>query len=219
MKQDIRKIINLSLRNLERPSGSQSADETDEESLEAGLSYIGLELEKIENKIAEIWVLYEGNSEKPAIIKYPRKYNLKTDKQRREEASELNKLKEKIPSMTAQRELTKKVTKILLEDTSAPDKLQEIEKEIDDAQVLTSDHETLRDDYEAGLVSGDTASRAAGYPDGEFEKSKKDHAERAANIAEAQKKVANRGVSDLQNPEDSKLDKVGKETRGASNNE
>ena len=43
LKQDIRKLVNLSLRNLERPAGSQSADESDEKGLEAGLSYIGLE--------------------------------------------------------------------------------------------------------------------------------------------------------------------------------
>jgi hypothetical protein len=219
LKQDIRKLINLSLRNLERPSGSQSADESDEESLEAGLSYIGLELEKIENEIGRIWGYYEGGNKEDLIIKYPRKYSLKTDKQRREEASDLNKLKQTIPSGTAQKELTKQVARILLEDKATPEIIKTVESEIDAAKVLVTDHEILRDDFEKGLVSGKTASKAAGYPEGDFEQAKTDHVERVAEIAEAQAKIANRGVADLQNPEDGKLDKIGKDGRGASNNE
>jgi hypothetical protein len=219
LKQDIRKLINLSLRNLERPSGSQSADESDEESLEAGLSYIGLELEKIENEIGRIWGYYEGGSENNPVIKYPRKYSLKTDKQRREEAGDLNKLKQTIPSGTAQKELTKQVARILLEDKATPETIKTVETEIDDAKVLVTDHEILREDYETGLVSGKTASAAAGYPEGDFEQAKSDHVERVAEIAEAQAKIANRGVADLQNPEDAKLDKLNKDVRGASNNE
>ena len=219
LKQDIRKLINLSLRNLERPSGSQSADESDEESLEAGLSYIGLELEKIENEISNIWIHYEGTNQQAAIIKYPRKYSLKTDQQRREEASDLNKLKQTIPSETAQRELTKQVARILLEDKSTLEIIAQVDDEIDKAPVLVTDHEILREDFETGLVSGKTASTAAGYPEGDFEQAKIDHVERVAKIAEAQTKIANRGVSDLQNPEDGKLDKSGKDVRGASNNE
>jgi hypothetical protein len=218
LKQDIRKLVNLSLSNLERPSGSQPANESDEKGLEAGLSYIGLELEKVENIIAQIWANYEGGKE-VASIKYPRKYNLKTDKERREEASELNKLKQTIPSPIFQKEISKKVAKILLEDQSTFEIIEAVDKEIDDADVIVTDHEILREDYEAGLVSGKIASKAAGYPDGDFEQAKIDHADRAGRIAEAQAKVANRGVVDLQNLDDEKTDKLEKTRRGASNNE
>ena len=148
LKQDIRKLVNLSLSNLERPSGSQPANESDEKGLEAGLSYIGLELEKVENNIAEIWTAYEASGE-TATIKYPRKYSLKTDKQRREEAAELNKLKQTIPSSLFQKEISKRVARILLEDTSSFETIETVDAEIDAAVVIITDHEILREDYEA----------------------------------------------------------------------
>ena len=69
------------------------------------------------------------------------------------------------------------------------------------------------------MVSGKVASIAAGYPEGDFELAKIDHAYRAARIAEAQSNIANRGATDLQNLEDGKTDKLSKDKRGVSNNE
>ena len=152
-------------------------------------------------------------------MKYPRKYNLKTDKQRREEATDLNKLKQTIPSTLFQKELSKQVVRILLEDQSPLETIEAIEKQIEEAAVVVTDHEILREDYESGLVSGKVASEAAGYPDGDFEQAKIDHADRAGRIAEAQAKVANRGVPDLQNLDDETNDKLDKTRRGASDNE
>lgn len=218
LKQDIRKLVNLSLSNLERPSGSEPAKELDTQGLEAGLSYIGLELEQLERKIGVIWSDYERSSDIPEI-KYPEKYELETDKERRQKASELSKLKEGIPSVRYQKEISKQIAKVLLEQKISTEDLDEINNEIDTAVVLITDHETIREDHDAGLVSTKTASKAAGYPDGEVEQAKIDHADRAARIALAQSKIANRGVSDLQNPGDPALDKKGKDGRGSVNDE
>jgi len=212
LKQDIRKLVNLSLRNLDRPSGSQSADEMDEKGLEAGLAYIGLELERIEREISEVWAMYEDD--KPATIKYPSKYSLKSEEDYRAEAKELKDLKEQVPSKLFQKTISKKIAYLLVGQQITKEEMEIIETEIDDAEVLITDHKTLREDHETGFVSTKTASLAAGYPKNEVEQAKKDHAERAARIAEAQKKVSNRGVEDLQNLEDGKLDKKNKQTRG-----
>jgi len=214
LKEDIRKLVNLSLRNLARPAGSQSADLTDEQGLEAGLSYIGMELERAEREISEIWALYE--KDKPAIIKYPKKYSLKSEKERVEEAKELIKIKETVPSKTGKKEIDKQVVTIVLENKVSFETLEKIKGEIDTAIVTVTDHETVREDHKEGLVSDKVASTALGYPDGDVEQAKKDHAERASRIAEAQSRVANRGVKDLQNLNDDDLDKIDKNRRGAS---
>ena len=215
LKQDIRKLINLSLSNLERPSGSEPSRELDVKGLEAGLSCIGLELEKLERAIATIWADYQKGE--IAEVKYPQDYTLKTDEGRRKEASELNKLKETIPSQTYQRELSKEIVTVTLEQKVSSENLEKMHTEIDQAEVLVTDHETIREDHKEGLVSSETASKAMGYPDGDVAKAKIDHADRAAAIAMAQKKIADRGADDLQQPGDADLDKQGKEGRGEGN--
>jgi len=215
LKQDIRKIINLSLSNLERPSGSEPAKEVDTAGLEAGLSYIGLELEKMEREIAIIWADYEKTT--AAQIYYPTDYSLETDSDRRKKAADYTKLKENIPSTSYQREVSKEIIRLTMEQKVSAESLAKMYVEIDQAVVLVTDHKTIREDHEAGLVSTNTASQAAGYPDGEVEQAKIDHADRAARIALAQSKIVDRGIPDSQNLEDSKLDKKGKPVRGAGN--
>jgi hypothetical protein len=214
LKEDIRKLVNLSLKNLERPAGSQSSDLTDEKGLEAGLSYVGMELERIEKEIANIWAEYENSS--PAIIKYPKKYSLRTDKDRLDEVTAFTKIKESVPSKTFQKEMDKQIVITLLETRVPFETLETIKNEVDEALVTITDHEIIREDHKEGLVSTETASLSLGYPEGEAEKAKVDHAERAARIVEAQIKVANRGTKDLQNLEDDVTDKIDKDRRGGS---
>lgn len=217
IKEDIRKLVNLSLKNLERPSGSQSSDLTDEKGLEAGLSYIGMELERIEREVSVIWALYEND--KPAEVKYPKNYSLKTDQERRDEIKSLRDLKESIPSKTFQKEIDIQIADLTLGNKVTFETLEKIKKEIKVAIVTVTDHETIREDHKEGLVSDVTASIALGYPVGEAEQAKKDHAERAARIVEAQASVKNRGVSDLQNTGDDDVDKLDKNRRGVSNDD
>ena len=215
LKEDIRKLVNLSLKNLERTSGSQSADLTDEKGLEAGLSYIGMELERLEREISSIWAEYENAS--PAVVKYPKKYSLRSDDDRLKEADSLNKLKQTIPSATFHKEIDKQIAITTLETRIPYETLETIKAEIDAAVVTITDHETIREDHKEGLVSDKTASTALGYPPGDVEKAKEDHAERAARIVKAQMSVKDRGVKDLQNQNDDNIDKMDKPGRGASN--
>ncbi len=212
IKQDIRKLVNLSLSNLERPTGSEPSREFDVKGLEAGLSNIGMELEKLERHIATIWADYQRSD--IAEVKYPKDYSLKTDDDRRKEASELSKLKETIPSVTFQREISKEIVTVTMEQKVSAGDLEKMHSEIESAPVLVTDHDIIREDHKEGLVSSETASKAMGYPDNEIDQAKKDHAERAAAIVAAQKSIADRGAPDLQQPGDADLDKTGKAGRG-----
>lgn len=217
MINEIRQLINLALSNIKPGRASAESKQIDNQGLEAGLSYIGLELQWAEREIAKIWAEYEQTDE-IAHIKYPDNYQLRTDKDRRQEAKELEELKDGTPSATYKKEICKQIARVTLGPKLPADVLESIEKEIDESVVVETDSETVRNDLEAGLVSNKTASMIRGYPKGESEKAKKDHIERLTAIAEAQSAVATdgsnrpgaRGVPDLdadpKSPEEEKSD-------------
>ena len=222
---EIRQLINLNLNTLEPTRASAESKKEDHKGLESGLSYIGLELEYIERQIATIWNNYE-RSKNEATIVYPQKYSLRSDKDRREEAKELNDIRPTIPSVTYQKEISKQIVDTTLGTLVPNDTLAKINKEIEAAKVINTDHEIVRQDHEAGFVSTELASTILGYPKDEVAKAKKDHAERAARILKAQTAPGSRGVEDIdgnpKSPEDEKEksrnteleDKVEDKTRG-----
>jgi hypothetical protein len=189
MKEELRQLLNLTLSSLEPKFASAESKDADQRGLEAGLSYIGLELENAERRVAAIWAAYE-QSKDIATINYPKRYSLKTDEQRRAEAKELGDLRGSIPSVTGRKEVAKQVAEVLLSHRLTFGELQVINREIDEAKYLSADAKEIQIDIEAGLVSLETASTARGYPAGEVEQAKKDHAEKLALIAESQAKVA-----------------------------
>ena len=199
LKEEIRQLLNLSLSNLRPQRASAESKQQDDTGLEAGLSYIGLTLQIIEQQIGQIWSLYE-NSKYPPTIKYPEKYQLRTEQERRAEAAELFNQMEKIPSHTAQKEICKAATTILLDNKINEETMTIIYKEIDGSPNTSADPEVLKTDVELGLVSKELASELRGYPKGEAEKAKDEHVERAQAIALAQSNAAVAGVGAADNP-------------------
>jgi len=196
IKQEIRQLVNLAITNIAPQRASAESKSIDEHGLEAGLSCIGLELEHGEREVGIIWTAYEGGSDVPTV-KYPTRYNLRSDAERRKEADELKELMESIPSKTYQKELAKNIANVIVGHKISNDTLELIYGEIEQAEVIVSDAETINTDHEAGFVSTELASKIRGYPAGQVEQAKKDHAERAARIALAQSEAGARGVSDL----------------------
>lgn len=213
MVEEIRQLVNLALSNVRPVRASAESKQIDNQGLEAGLSYIGLELEHAEREVAKIWAEYENSD--PAHIKYPDNYQLRTDKDRRQEAKELDDLKPATPSITYKKELCKQIARVTMGPKLDPDTLEKIEKEIDAATVVETDSETVRNDAEAGFVGTKLASQIRGYPEGEAEQAAKDHAERARRIALAQSSATNdstpnptaRGLPDLGDPNGGKEEK------------
>ena len=189
-------MLNLTVQNLEPRRASAESKQEDETSMNSGLSYIGMELEHAEREIARIWALYEGNKD-DTVIKYPLRYNLRTDSERYAEADELNKRLPTLPSIRFQRETAKQIVEILYAAKLSDETIQEINDEIDNAEIIAIDPEVIQKDVEAEILSHETASRARLYPPGEVEKAKAEHAERAAAIIEAQTQRNPRGVDDL----------------------
>jgi len=197
LREEIRLLVNLALSNIEPRRASAESKSMDQQGLEAGLSYIGLECEYGERQIAEIWADYEGASNAEITIKYPQKYSLRSDADRRAEAEEDTKLLPILPSVTYQKVMAKKIVALTIGPEISNEELEQINKEIDDAPVILTDPEVIAKDLEAGLVGEETASKLRGYPAGEVEKARKDHADRAARVSLAQSEAGARGVADL----------------------
>jgi len=181
LQAEIRELVRLNVKNL-------SGQNTDNLAIESGMSCIGLELEKGERQIGKVWADY--TQEQAPIIKYPKNYTLKTEAERRAEASELQEQVAKTPSTTLQKVLTKQIANILADHRVSKDVMQKIYDEIDDSEVIITDPEVIRADHEAGLVGTELASKLRNYPEGEVVKAKADHTERLARIAIAQSKYS-----------------------------
>lgn len=211
IKRDIRQLVGLSVSTLQPGHASAESKGMDNQSLEAGMANIGLELQNGERRIAKVWAEYEG-SQTAASISYPTTYALITDDQRQKKALDLLKLQGGAPSRTYQKECGKELATTLFAHKVPHATYVKMLAEIDKAKYITSDPDAIKTDMENGLVSEVTASNARGY-DGETEVpiAREEHAERAARILKAQTAVAAadkpgaRGVDDLE-PDDHSAD-------------
>lgn len=199
LKEEIRQLVLQTVSSLV-PQRSDIKDEG--LGLEAGLSYIGQELQHAEHRIATFWDMYEGTGQ-IATIQYPENYALIAPQDRLVNANKLVEIMPKIPSLTFQKEVAKKAAEELLVQDIPIDTLQKIYSEIDSMPVVQSDPDVIKTDVENGLVSLETASKARGYPPGEVDKAKQDHSDRLMRILEAQSTTnavggdpASRGVPD-----------------------
>lgn len=204
LKTEIRQLVHLAVSTLSSTRQSAESQANDNQGLEAGLSYIGLEMQHAERKIAEYWAMYEG--EAGAAVNYPTQYSLLSDADRRQAAAELKDLMPMVPSLTFRREVAKRIVDTILGSKVRKDVLDRIKGEIDADPVVIGDPLVIEQDVINGLVDLETASAARGYPKGVVEKAKVEHADRLARIAESQAAAANakpgsdpgaRGVPDL----------------------
>src|SRR5437016_7095752 len=193
MKEEIRLLVRLALTNLQPRVSSAEAKGLDERSLESGLAALALEMEKAEKLISQFWAMYEGTD--AASVKYPEKYDLRPDADRRKEADEIGKLIPTVPSPTFKKRMAKRIAEIMLGARLSSDELNKIYSEIDASPAIITDPQVLVQHIEAGIVSLDTASKIAGYPAGDVETAKDDHADRLARIAISQSQGAAAGAN------------------------
>lgn len=191
-EDDIRRLINLAVEN---KSGSRTesaeAKKLSSQGLEAGLSFIGLVLEKTEQAIAKYWAMYENiKTPNTAFVSYPSRYILQTDGERIEAAKALAEVMKAVPGDEIKVQTNILIATTMYADKVPTDTLQKIIAEIKASKSQIADSETMLACQKAGLVSDETASRTLGFAEGEVEQAKKDQAERAAMIQEAQAAVA-----------------------------
>lgn len=188
LEDSIRTLVNLSVAN-KAGSRTESAEskKIGQGGLEAGLSFIGLELEDGEKKIATIWAEYEDTrNPNPAIVKYPDRYILKSDLERLEEAGEQLKLVEKLPGQKVKRIVSKQIISVLLNGKFPLSVIEELNREIDTIDYILSDPSTVLAAHKAGLVGDETSSEALGFNPNEVGKAREDRAFRIEQTLKAQ---------------------------------
>ncbi len=188
LKREIRLLVNLSLSNISPTRSSRESKDSDNQALEAGLSYIAQELERAENLIAGFWSEYLNSGETFSVT-YPDHYSLKSDEQLLKEANDDLELAAKVNAPTAKKALVKRAVSKALRSSLTAKELQAVANEIDSSQVVITDPTQLREDVALGLVSTETASLALTYPTGEAGKAKEELVERMAATAIAQSKA------------------------------
>lgn len=181
IKAEIREMVHLSLTSLASSADSKSSDK---EKLEDGLAYIGTILQIAENRIAKFWSMYENSD--VATVKYPECYHLVDETDSRENAKLDIEVASKTTSHTLKKELVKKIARTRVGPVTDAITLKKIESEIDGSDVVLADWQEIAKDIENGLVGNELASQARGYPKGETDQAKVDHAERLARIQAAQ---------------------------------
>jgi hypothetical protein len=200
MREEIRQLLNLSVSNVSPTRASAESKRVDQVGLESGLASIGLELQGGERQLARIWEAYQNNTSYSHIV-YPTTYSLKSDEQRMTEAEKQKELKVAVPSKTFQKWMAVQIADTLFEGKVPSEELENVHREIIEANFITSDPQEIQIDMNLGLVTAETASNARGY-DGakEVPQAQKEHAERLAIISIAQSKGggagAARGVTD-----------------------
>ena len=195
MKSEIFELVDIAASQAEPQHASAESKKMDDRGLESGLSAIGLELEYGEREIAKIWAQYE--KAEAAYVNYPAKYTLKSDRERVEEAKALDQVKASAPSNTFTKEIGKVIAHTMLAEKVEPATLDKINAEIDSAEYVTSDPNTLKIALEGGCVDAVTASNAFGF-DGKkvVPLAQAEHAERLKRINESQSNPAARGNPD-----------------------
>jgi hypothetical protein len=224
LKNDIRRLVNLNLTEATAKLQSSDSKAQDKQGLDSSLSAIGMILERGENEIGRFWAMFEGAKDKPPTVKYPTDYSLKSEEDRQQEAEKLEERMTKIPSPKYKKEIAKQITTVTIGHKVSKSRLDEIHKEIDGSDTLTTDPDLILEAHEAGLVDDVTASNALGF-DGEkiIEQAKKDRVERMKMTLEMQMEAsankaamgdgAARGVPEL-GGKTSKEEKEGKDVRG-----
>jgi hypothetical protein len=194
LEEDINILANIALSNVEPRRQTEGKKKMDEGQKEEGLSYIGTELQFGENKIGSFWSKFEEEESKPSVA-YPQNYSLKSEADRLKEAEALREETDKIPSKTFQKAMAKRRATILVGHHIGPKDLAKIHSEIEKAPVMATDADTIATDIESNLVGEEMASEIRGYPPGQVEKARGDHAKRVQRINAAQG-PASRGDKD-----------------------
>jgi hypothetical protein len=202
LEQEIRRLVNLNVSSIKPSRSSMESKAFDERGLESGLSYIALELEFGERKIAKIWADYEHSE--ITTIKYPDRYSIKTDKERNEEADSLEKSISTAPSIEYKKAVYKEAILTRIGHKLTSDQIDTIMEEIDQLENINLNHDYIILDIENGILSPETAAVMLGYGEEEAEKAAEAHAERLSRIAISQAKeggiAAARGISDAGEP-------------------
>lgn len=175
IKEDIRRLLHLSVATLDPQMASAESKDMDDRGLQNGLQAIAAALKKGEQAIAHFWSAYMGGKE--AHIEYPLEWSMQTESGRRKDAKELIELRDEVPSTTFRKTVAKQVASKLVGHKVAPEVLEKVYSEIDAAEYVSANIDDVALDIQSGVLSKATGSVIRGYPEDEAEKAVEEQAE------------------------------------------
>lgn len=176
MKEQVKDILKTQLNTMSLAS-SESIDKLSQ-GLEAGLFVIGVAFLTAEIKFARLFAKYEGRGEDTSKIAYPTKYELRTEEDRLNKATELKKIQKSVGSNTAKKYLEVQVIQTLLEGKIPSKDYDAAIKEVMDSQFVIYDPDTVNLLAEQGIISRALASGAIGAPTSDVKTAMDEHLER-----------------------------------------
>jgi hypothetical protein len=194
LKAEIRSLVNLSVASLDSTVASAESKAQDNQGLEAGLSYIGLVLQKGENSAARIWAKYEHVEQ--TVIKYPTNYSIKSNKDRYEEAKALFELLPATPSLEYRKQMVKSIAFILLGHKIDYSTLMVVFDQIDEKDVILTTLDDAIKAKNAMLLCNETIATAFDYPIDKLEKAMEEHVKMLEMVIQAQTKNSATGIKD-----------------------
>lgn len=183
MKQTIRHLMQLTIASLKPIRESAESKDRDQSGLKAGLSYIGMELERAERMMALIWSQYERSE--VADVHYPEEYDISTLTDRLSEAEKLRGITN-LPSATYQKEVAKLIAESLFRYRLSQEAMTQITEELSAAPAVVLNADTLNADVESGIIDPATAADIRGYPEGTAKLAAEAHVKKLTAIAAAQ---------------------------------
>lgn len=196
LKQDIAELLNLSASSAKSRFSSAEARSMDSQGLYSGLSAIGLMLEQLEREAGVIWDIYDPSDE-PITVKYPQRYSLKSDEDRRKDAESLIGLSNAISASLFTKAAHVEAAEGLFVGKMPDDKLDEMLEQIRQSPWPTGDPKQIREAIEIGALSREGGSIAMGFPAGEAAKAEEEREKRDAAKALAQGiNLSARGLDD-----------------------
>lgn len=185
IKEDIRRLVHLSVAALDPRMASAESKEMDDRGLHVGLCAIGAALERGEREIAHHWAAY--SREQAAEVQYPADWSMENDSTRRQDAKALLDQVDRISSKTFRKEIMKLAAKKMLSHKVSQDVMDAILAEVDLFEYPSSNVDDLSKDLQNSLVSAEYASEVVrGYPAGQVQKALEERAHQLAIMALSQ---------------------------------
>ena len=218
LREDIRQLMLLTVESLtSRGQLTATSLIQSQAAVSNGLTALAGILERVEVQLSRMWSDYEDEPHTFAV-KYPREFHVLTPADRNAQVAALNDQRKLVPSRTFQELVTLRIAQMVLGPQIAAEEKTEIQTQISQAPILTSDPDVLNQLVDAGTCPREYAAQALTLPTDAAEKANTEHADRLARIAAAQSDAAGastaRGNSD--GADDSKLEK--QTSQAADNN-
>ena len=189
LADEIRQLVNVAVQNQTGTrSESRETREISAQGLESGLFFIASKLLHVEQQVAKYFAMYEG-TEKPAVVTYPKRFNLKTQAERIKDAKDFKEVIDSLPTQEAKKEGVKKIILDLYTGVISSETMNKLMRAVDRHPYIGGSDDIFLL-LENGIITHELVGGAFDLPPQEVKEAMEEKVEIAAEILETQAKIA-----------------------------